>query len=269
MPGTAALAVRTWNVAHLRDRPPAAGGLGHVRRKHLAAVARLAIEGNPDLVLLQEVPAWAGQALAAATGRHVAFAVAYGAHLPFLHLPLPLRLAGAFARAAPDVARSQVEGQGNALLVGAALELVETASVPLNRRLRLRGEPRIAQLARLRHAATGTELAVANVHIDAHDPVAQADLAAAALIGFAAHAPALLGGDLNARPGSPALNVLRDHGFTGRGRVGIDHLLVRGLDAEGPQRRWPPARRDVIAGGVRVRLSDHDPVDLSVSLRAA
>jgi endonuclease/exonuclease/phosphatase family metal-dependent hydrolase len=267
VPTAASLLVRTWNVAHGRDRPPAGDTHVHLRRKLLREMAALVTADRPQLVLLQEMPAWAGRLLCRVTGMAVAGAVAYGAHVPFLHLPLPLRLGGAFARAFPDVARSQFEGQANALLYDGSLELVAHRREPLDRRRRLRGEPRIAQLARLRHRASGRQLAVANVHAFSGLAAEHLGCAARLLEEFAVGAPMLLGGDLNAHPRSPALRSLREAGWHGAAPSGIDHLLLRGLAVERVAARWPPERRDVdVPGRGRVRLSDHDPVDLVVGL---
>ncbi len=51
------------------------------------------------------------------------------------------------------------------------------------------------------------------------------------------------------------------------GEVGIDHLLVRGVELEWPATRWLPQRRDLrLNGSLPLRLSDHDPVDAVVGL---
>ena len=46
------LLLRTWNLFHGNTVPPE-------RRAHLEQMVRLATADEPDLVLLQEVPAWA------------------------------------------------------------------------------------------------------------------------------------------------------------------------------------------------------------------
>jgi len=84
------LRVRTWNIAHGMDVPPMREGYRHERRKHLDEMARLMVQDAPDLVLLQEVPVWAGPLLHHLTGMGVTLAPAYGAHVPFVHVPLPL-----------------------------------------------------------------------------------------------------------------------------------------------------------------------------------
>src|SRR5262252_5313674 len=110
------LQIRTWNIAHGVDVPPREGGYGHMRRKLLREMAGLMVEGAPDLILLQEVPVWAGPLLREATGMGVTLAPVYGAHVPFLHVPLPLALGSWLGNAMPDVVRTQFEGQANAIL---------------------------------------------------------------------------------------------------------------------------------------------------------
>src|SRR6266536_2612030 len=165
MAETSSLLVRTWNIAHGRDVPPGPG-YGHARRKLLEEMCAVMTEDGPDVILLQEVPVWAGTFLHERTGMGVTLAHAYGAHVPFVHVPLPLAAGAALGRALPDLVRTQFEGQGQALLYGPDLLLVSARRVQLNERRRLRGEPRIAQLARLRHRRLGRELVVGNVHAD-------------------------------------------------------------------------------------------------------
>jgi hypothetical protein len=41
----------------------------------------------------------------------------------------------------------------------------------------------------------------------------------------------------------------------------IDHLLARGLEVVEPPRKWPPEARELPWDGLRLRLSDHAPVE--------
>jgi len=257
--------IRTWNIAHGRDVPPDRGHR-HLRRKLLDEMAALMVEGSPDVVLLQEVPVWAGDLLREVTGMGVTLAPAYGAHVPFLHVPLPLALGAAVGKALPDLVRTQVEGQANAVLYRANLLLVSARRVQINDRHRLRGEPRIAQLVRLRHRTAGRELVIANVHADSGDNRQQIERAGYVLERFARGAPMVLGGDLNADGDSAALRALVARGWLDRSAdAGIDRILVRGMRVERPAERWAPERRDLaVNGGPPVRLSDHDPVDAVV-----
>jgi endonuclease/exonuclease/phosphatase family metal-dependent hydrolase len=263
------LSIRTWNIAHGRDVPPDRSH-AHVRRKLLHEMSALITEGTPDVVLLQEAPVWAGSLLREATGMGVTLAPAYGAHVPFLHVPLPLALGAAVGKALPDLVRTQVEGQANAVLYGPELLLVSARRVQINQQRRLRGEPRIAQLVRLRHRRAGSEFVVANVHADSGDNQQQLERAGYVLEQFARGAPMLLGGDLNATIRSPGLRSLAARGWledSAEIGLGIDHLLVRGMRVSSPPTAWPPERRDLsINGGPPVRLSDHDPIDAVVTL---
>jgi endonuclease/exonuclease/phosphatase family metal-dependent hydrolase len=263
------LLVRTWNIAHGRDIPPGPG-YGHARRKLLAEMATAMVSDDPDIVMLQEVPVWAGPFLRERTGMALTLAHTYGAHVPFVHVPLPLAAGEWLGRALPDVVRSQFEGQAQAVLHSSALILVSARRVQLNPRTPLRGEPRIAQLVRLRHREAGRELVVANVHAGSDAPGDQIERAGWAVEQFARGAPMLLGGDLNARVESRAVRRLVARGWVEEsGEVSINHLLVRGLDLEWPATRWRPERRDVSRNGSRpLRLSDHDPVDAVVAFRA-
>lgn len=261
------LQVRTWNIAHGRDVPPPGDSHRHVRRKHLREMARMITEEHPDIVMLQEVPVWAGDLLREATGMGITVAPAYGAHIPFVHLPLPLAVGASLGRALPDVVRTQVEGQANALLYGSELLLVSARRVQINERRRLRGEPRVVQLVRLRHRKLGREFVVGNVHADHGENRQQLERAGYLTAQFARGAPAVLGGDLNATLHSPALQALKARGWKeDSSDVAIDHLLVRDFEIDWAATRWLPDRRDYSANGDRpLRLSDHDPVDAVIS----
>jgi endonuclease/exonuclease/phosphatase family metal-dependent hydrolase len=262
------LLIRSWNIAHGRDVRPGPG-YGHAHRKLLAEMADLMVEDGPDIVLLQEVPVWAGPHLRERTGMGVTLAHTYGAHVPFLHVPLPLAAGEWLGRALPHVVRSQFEGQAQAILYGPDLVLVSARRVPLNPRTPLRGEPRIAQLVRLRERSNGRELVVANVHVDAARAAEQLETAGWALEQFAKGAPMVLGGDLNTPAGSPAVRRLAARGWVEEsGDVAVDHILVRGMSLEWGATRWLPERRDMHLGGTALRLSDHDPVDAVVAFDA-
>jgi endonuclease/exonuclease/phosphatase family metal-dependent hydrolase len=261
------LQIRTWNIAHGVDVPPREGGYGHMRRKLLREMAALMIEERPDLILLQEVPVWAGPLLREATGMGLTLASVYGAHVPFLHVPLPLAVGSWLGNAMPDVVRTQFEGQANAILYGPELLLVSARTVQVNQRRRLRGEPRVAQLARLRHRRLGLEFAVANVHLDHGPNSEQVERAGYVLERFARGAPMVLAGDLNADARSRGVRSLVKRGWIeDSGDVGIDHVFTRGFEVEWAATRWLPTRRDLsLNGGLPLRLSDHDPVDAVLS----
>jgi endonuclease/exonuclease/phosphatase family metal-dependent hydrolase len=263
------LQIRTWNIAHGLDVPPMREGYRHLRRKHLGTMAALMIEEGPDIVALQEVPVWAGPLLHQRTGMGVTLAAAYGAHVPFVHVPLPLAVGAAVGRAVPGVVRTQVEGQANAVLFGPDLLLVSARRTQVNDRRRLRGEPRIIQLVRLRHRRAGRELVVGNVHLDSGDNRAQVERAGFLLERFARGAPMILLGDVNATARSAGVRALVARGWieeVADEGPRIDHIFVRGFEIEQPATPWDPRRREITADGqLPIRLSDHDPVDAVVS----
>ena len=227
------------------------------------------VEDEPDIVLLQEVPVWAGSLLHEHTGMGVTLAHAYGAHVPFLHVPLPLAAGAALGKALPDVVRTQFEGQGQALLYSPDLLLVSARRVQLNERRRLRGEPRIAQLVRLRHRKLGVELAVGNVHADHRGAPAQLEKAGFVLERFARGAPMILGGDLNAgmQSAGAAGAGRRAAGSRSRARSGSTICSCAAPRWSG---RRPAGCRSgatcALNGSRPLRLSDHDPVDAVVAL---
>lgn len=247
--------------------PPPGDSHRHVRRKHLAEMAHLMTEENPDVILLQEVPVWAGDLLREATGMGITVAPAYGAHIPFAHVPLPLAVGATLGRALPDVVRTQIEGQANALLYGSELLLVSARRVQINDRRRFRGEPRVVQLVRLRHRRLGREFVVGNLHADHGENRQQLERAGYLTAQFARGAPAVLGGDFNATLRSPALQALKARGWQEESAdVNVDHVFVRGFEIEWAATRWDTGRRDYAMNGDRpLRLSDHDPVDVVIS----
>jgi endonuclease/exonuclease/phosphatase family metal-dependent hydrolase len=93
---------------------------------------------------------------------------------------------------------------------------------------------------------------VANFHGQVHsEERAQADIAGAAqsTVAWSGNAPAILGGDMNTRqPTAPGFAHVAGHG--------VDHVLVRGLEATSPGRTLD-----------RGTLSDHCPVLAEVAPR--
>jgi len=261
------LQVRTWNTAHGRDMPPPGDSHRHVRRKHLGEMALMMTEEHPDVILLQEVPVWAGDLLREATGMGITVAPAYGAHIPFAHVPLPLAVGATLGRALPDLVKTQIEGQANALLYGPELLLVSARRVQINDRRRFRGEPRVVQLVRLRHRRLGREFIVGNLHADHGENRQQLERAGYLTAQFARGAPAVLAGDFNAMLSSPGLRALKARGWQEESAdVNVDHVFVRGFEIEWAATRWDTGRRDYAMNGDRpLRLSDHDPVDVVIS----
>ncbi|WP_217914255.1 endonuclease/exonuclease/phosphatase family protein [Miltoncostaea marina] len=295
MPATTVRVV-TWNLFHARDGLPGLGATRrstwlrspvddgvhvHLNRKHTGPMARRIAAWAPDLCALQEVPTAAIRELVAVTGMRAVWA-------PTGPLIGPRRLRDALAARNPDLWRTH-EGNANVLLVGPRLAIVpgSARSVRLNPpgpmlRAALRGrigagellrylpEPRRLVVARVRLPG-GAEAVAGCVHChNARDPeLTGLEIARAAreVAADAGGGPAVLAGDLNARPGHPALAALAaagwDHAAPAAG-AGIDRILSRGLATVEAPRALPAAEREVaVRAGERrrlVRLSDHDPV---------
>jgi endonuclease/exonuclease/phosphatase (EEP) superfamily protein YafD len=211
--------ILTWNLFHGRgvpDRPHPLGG----------AFARLLNGWDWDAALLQEVPPWWPEQLAAACG-----AQAFTARTSRNQV---LPLARVFAARRPDIIKSWGGGSNAILVRGAAV----TTHAQL--RLRLRPERRVVHAVRREDG-----LWLANLHASAYDRAeAQVDIgrAAQALRRWAGDEPVVLGGDMNTRgPQVP--------GFAHAGGHVIDHVFARGLAVAAPARTLE-----------RDGLSDHAPV---------
>lgn len=297
----AGLRVLTWNLFHGRDGLPGLGATArstwrglpeddgvhmHVNRKLTGLMARRIASWAPDVAALQEVPTAAVEEICAATGMRAIWTTTG----PLIG---PRRLRDALAARNPDLWRSH-EGNANLLLVAPGIGVAEggVRVVRLNpvdailrdaRELRLEPgellhylpEPRRLVAARLRLPG-GAELAVGCTHChNARHPglVGREILrAASAVAELAGAGPAVLAGDLNAPPGHPAMAELGRRGWEGAAPLpgmGIDRIVHRGLRVLEPVRRLAPAERDA---GVwwrgrerRVRLSDHDPVVVTLA----
>ena len=204
-------------------------------------MVRLVAEGA-DVVALQEVPAWAIRSLAGWSGMAVAGAVARPGHLGEVGRRLTER--------APDLFRSFLNGQANALLVSRSLPFAERQRIVELERPDV-VERRLCQLVRV-HAGDRTIL-LANFHATAHlRGIARAQVA---------RVGTLLDGD-EATVVCGDFNVPKTalEGFS-EPVGGIDQILVRGLSLEAPPRRWPPVRRRVEDGTL---LSDHPPLEAVV-----
>ncbi len=218
--------VLTWNLYHGRAVPPAGRDL-------LGEYARTLAGWEWDVAILQEVPPWWPPRLAQAAGAQQRTV------LTSRNTGLPVRRWA--ARRWPDLIRSN-GGGANTILV----RNHPTRSITEHRRRRLRWWPerRMVHAVRLHEGPW-----VGNLHAQVHsEERAQADLAAAiaALRGWSAGAPFVLGGDLNVREPRAA-------GLERAGGYGVDHVLAEGFCAEDGAR--------VLERG---RLSDHAPVVVAV-----
>jgi endonuclease/exonuclease/phosphatase family metal-dependent hydrolase len=253
--------VRSWNLFHGNSVPPQ-------RRAFLDEMLRLATADDPDVLCVQEVPAWA---LPRFTVGDVAARPPLGATLGRL-LTAPNH----------GLIRSAVSGQGNAIRLSPRLRLLAHAALPLNpadfrgRKARQLGldvlarlawarERRVVQAVRL-ELPDGRTATVANLHCTTYEAdrrLADAELERAAAFALATargDEPVVVAGDFNVRDAeSAALGSLVEQGFSAPG-PGIDHVLVRGADAS-PLRVWPDDRR--LHDGML--LSDHAPVEVDVA----
>ena len=268
------LLVRSWNLFHGNAVPPE-------RRAFLEEMVRLASADEPDVLLLQEVPAWALGHLDEWSGMA---AVGEVAARPSLGpLPSTAEVGRVLTSFHHGLLRSAFSGQANAILVRSPLRVLDSRAIVLNARrfrraqarwLRLgsvarlawANERRVCQALRLRRP-DGATLLVANLHATSYPPderLADAELLRAvtfvdALAG--PHEPIVLGGDLNvtaARSWTLSDLVGPDWGFSEPG-PGIDQILVRGAESTQPE-RWPQDRRR-LDGRL---LSDHAPVEVRV-----
>jgi endonuclease/exonuclease/phosphatase family metal-dependent hydrolase len=256
--------VRSWNLFHGNTVP--AG-----RRAYLDEMVSLATADDPDVLCVQEVPAWALPW----------FTVADLAAAPSLG-PLPIPAVVGKLLTAPNrgLFRSLFAGQGNAIQIGPRLRVLrhdvqvlnprgfrtaQSASLGLDGIMRLAWakERRVVQAARLLHD-DGRTLAVANVHCtssrDSRIPAVEVERAARFAIDCSEHGDIIvLAGDFNVPGDAPVYLQLTDrYGFSHPG-PGIDHVLVRGAPVSGC-RVWDDERR---AHGA-VLLSDHAPVEVEI-----
>jgi endonuclease/exonuclease/phosphatase family metal-dependent hydrolase len=265
--------VRTWNVFHGNTKPPQ-------RRAFLEEMVRLAVGDEPDVVCLQEVPAWALPRLGEWSGYAAAGDVAAR---PMLGpLPSTAEVGRVLTDLNHGILRSAFSGQANAILVSPRVRLLEHRMLVLNsrafrtaqaRRLGLdwiarlawAKERRVCQVIRV-NEGTRTLLA-ANLHATSYprdERLADSELLRAAtfLDGLAQpEEPLVMAGDFNvtfARSRTLLDLTKPEWGFSQPG-TGIDHILVRGLELDGPY-RWPLERRRQ----GEFLLSDHAPVEARV-----
>jgi hypothetical protein len=258
--------VITWNVFHGRDAPPdrtlhtwrsrlfrtTEQNETHVQvnRNLYSEFAGLIREADWDLMLLQEFPPRWARTLAAECRADAQLALTSRNSLA------PLRRA--IARHNPDLIGA---GEG-----GSNLTLVRGHGIAERRELVIRSripERRVMAFTRLESG-----MCVANLHATNNNPTLASDevrLAAERATEWSDGAPIVLGGDLNVRPDRrPDLFFELEERFGLRGATApdaIDHLLACGLETVEAPRRWPPSARELPWDGLRLRLSDHAPVE--------
>jgi endonuclease/exonuclease/phosphatase family metal-dependent hydrolase len=260
--------VRCWNLFHGNTVPPG-------RHARLDDAIRLATQDDPDVLCLQELPAWA-------LGR---FTVGDVAERPSLGpIPIPASLGRRLTDLNNGLFRSLFAGQGNAIQLSSRLRVLDHRVLTLNSRrfrnaqARVLGLDLVARLAwgkerrivqAVRVSDGGRQIVVANLHCTSYRPdqrLAEAELLRAAWFAVSLARPedvVVLAGDFNLTAlGSETLRDLTgpEWGFSAAG-PGIDHILVRGTPVS-TLTRWDDERRTV--GGVLI--SDHAPVELNVEL---
>jgi endonuclease/exonuclease/phosphatase family metal-dependent hydrolase len=268
------LLVRTWNLFHGNTQPPG-------REAFLREMVRLASDDRPAVVCLQEVPVWALGLLDDWSALPAIGAVAQRPTLgPFPSTP---ELGRVLTEVHHGLLRSAFTGQANAILLAMELQVREHRHVILNpfrfrraqaRRLELDLVERLAwsKERRVCHAVRvqrgGGTLIIGNLHAtgfpDKRVPDAELLRAAVFVDGMAKPGePVLLCGDFNlsvANSRTLAKLTGSEWGFNGPTPAGIDHILVRGLEAS-PPTRWPDERHRH-SGRL---LSDHAPVEREVA----
>jgi len=118
-------------------------------------------------------------------------------------------------------------------------------------------------------ARLGNGLCVTSLHASTSPPRAEPELLLAAerAVEWAGEHPLVLGGDFNVRPGKSDVYERIERRFGLRGPTApdaIDHLLVRGAEPSAPARAWPDEQRELDHEGLRLRLSDHAPVEIGL-----
>jgi endonuclease/exonuclease/phosphatase family metal-dependent hydrolase len=259
------LRVLTWNLFHGRDFPPDPAlftrrskllraterNATHVQvnRDLYTTFARVLAAAEWDVALLQECPPrWS---------RYVARACGASGHQALTSRNWALPFTSAFATFNPDLIGSE-EGGSNTTLIR-SFAIAERRALVL--RPYGRPERRVMALTRL-----GAGPCVANLHASTAAELAVPELrrAAETAIDWAGGAALVLGGDFNVRPQrTPEIfRELEAQGFTlPTAPDAIDHLLGHGLENVEPPRSWPPEARELPFDGLRLRLSDHAPVE--------
>lgn len=265
--------IRTWNLFHGNAVPPEPVS-------YLEEAVRLATSNEPDVLCLQEVPAWGLERLGEWSGMAVHGEIAAPPRLgPF---PSTAKLGYRLTRLNHGLLRSAFSGQANAILLGSSLTGLQTHALHLNSRRfrkaqeRMLGldavtrlawarERRVCQIVRAR-AGDGRRFVIANLHATGlpDDRLPDAEVLRAASLADGLAGPeevCVLAGDFNVQ--SERSRTLADlsgleWGFS-KASPNLDQVLVRGAQAGSPA-VWPAERRCV---GGRL-LSDHAPVEVEV-----
>jgi endonuclease/exonuclease/phosphatase family metal-dependent hydrolase len=254
--------VRSWNLFHGNTLPPQ-------RRGFLDEMVAVATVDSPDVLCVQEVPAWALSR----------FTVGDLASRP----PLGATIGRLLTAPHHGLIRGAVAGQGLGIWLPARVQLLDQHTFALNPRSYRRREAPALELDRaarwtwakearivqvIRVLVGRQSFVVANTHCTGYlgdSRIPDTELLRAASFAESVSGAGdvlVLAGDFNLRSGrSRALAELSSSawGFSAPGPA-IDHVLVRGARVA-PMRVWPDERRRRSDGTL---LSDHAPVELEI-----
>ena len=252
--------VRSWNLFHGNTSPPSSS-------VYLEEMVRLACADRPDVLVLQEVPAWALDELARWSGMTAVGDVSQRPRLG--PMPITAGLGRRLTDLSPGLLRSAFSGQGNAILLGDGRRVVLHEVVPLNptpfRRQQAHrlGLDLVTRLAWGRNDASARSCACPTAsssptctprgRSETPDPAAELRRAVPLIDAVGDSAPG--DGVLHVR------HVRFDSAFdvlAGVGRV-RDHIAVRGAEPSAIE-VWPDERR--LRNGML--LSDHPPIELEL-----
>jgi endonuclease/exonuclease/phosphatase family metal-dependent hydrolase len=257
----------TWNLFHGRDFAPDPAlhtwrsrllrtterNATHVQVNHDLAreFAAILCASRWDVALLQECPPRWCASLAAACRAAAQQSLTSRNWLGSVR--------GTLARWNPDLLGAWEGGSNLTLVRGPEGEsgLLDQRDLVLSHR----PERRMMAFARLRSG-----VCVANLHASTIPELAEAELrhAARTAIGWAGDSPLILGGDFNLQPSRSRLFAELAERFDLSAPTGpdsIDHLLARRLAIVDPPTPWAPRDRELRYDGLRLRLSDHAPVE--------
>jgi endonuclease/exonuclease/phosphatase family metal-dependent hydrolase len=253
----------TWNLFHGRDFPPDRAlftprsrlfriterNATHVQvnRDIFPSFAEILSRAEWDVALLQEAPPRWSERLAHACDAE--------GHRVLTSRNWLLPITSALATFNPDLIASW-EGGSN-------LTLVREHAIAERRTYVLR--PFLPERRTMAFTRLGDGTCIANLHASTTNRFAEDEVrrAAATALEWAHGGPLLLGGDFNLRPReSRIFDELEHSGFSSStGPGAIDHLLAHGMEViERPEPREPEGR-ELPYEGLRLRPSDHSPVE--------
>jgi endonuclease/exonuclease/phosphatase family metal-dependent hydrolase len=241
--------IRTWNLFHGNTVPLA-------RRAYLREMVELVTADRPDLVCLQEVPAWALGRLGGWAGMTAVPVLARRASVG--PVPIPAGLGRALTAPHHGIVRSAFAGQGNAILVSTRMAVTSSATRPIDDRAQGR-EPRVAQRVEF-ESHDGRRLVVANVHCTNSPDPAVCDAELGIVLSWTSDADMLvLAGDFNVTPERSEVLPSLGPAFSSPVPGSIDQILARGVEVPSI-RVWPADERRLGS----TLLSDHPVVEAVV-----